>query len=421
MRLARAPPERRRRLGRGPALLRRSGVDRRGPSTASQTAWALLALHAAGERSHGARSAASAWLVATQRADGSWDEPQYTGTGFPSDYYINYHLYRLDVPDDGARPLPAPDGRRDDARPVDAPSDGGDARSRTRRSALPAAERGDGAGAGRELPGRQPAAAAARARAPARDLRLRAPRRRARRHARRAIAWPRSTGWKRELDRAYRRRRAEHPLLRAPAADAARVRAAARAVRAPDRGQPRRPARQPLRDLGAAARLLRAVGRPRRRARARRVRRGRRPRAIALSDSICTALQLAEHCQDVGRGPAPAGAIYLPLEDLARFGCSERGPRAPRTPSAPLRALLAFEVARARALLRARRAADRRAARRARGWPSPAFVAGGRAALDAIERAGYDVLAGAAAGRHAGARAGARCARHARRARRARR
>ncbi len=39
-----------------------------------------------------------AWLVATQRADGSWDEPQYTGTGFPSDYYINYHLYRLVVP-----------------------------------------------------------------------------------------------------------------------------------------------------------------------------------------------------------------------------------------------------------------------------------------------------------------------------------
>ena len=36
--------------------------------------------------------------MATQRADGSWDEPQYTGTGFPSDYYINYHLYRLTFP-----------------------------------------------------------------------------------------------------------------------------------------------------------------------------------------------------------------------------------------------------------------------------------------------------------------------------------
>jgi squalene-hopene/tetraprenyl-beta-curcumene cyclase len=36
--------------------------------------------------------------VSTQRADGGWDEPQYTGTGFPSDYYINYHLYRLTFP-----------------------------------------------------------------------------------------------------------------------------------------------------------------------------------------------------------------------------------------------------------------------------------------------------------------------------------
>ncbi len=69
----------------------------RGPSTASQTAWALLALHAAGERSQ-AMTRGIAWLVASQRPDGSWDEPQYTGTGFPSDYYINYHLYRLSFP-----------------------------------------------------------------------------------------------------------------------------------------------------------------------------------------------------------------------------------------------------------------------------------------------------------------------------------
>jgi squalene-hopene/tetraprenyl-beta-curcumene cyclase len=69
----------------------------RGPSTASQTGWALLALHAAGERSP-ALSRGLGWLLATQRADGGWDEPQYTGTGFPSDYYINYHLYRLTFP-----------------------------------------------------------------------------------------------------------------------------------------------------------------------------------------------------------------------------------------------------------------------------------------------------------------------------------
>ncbi len=69
----------------------------RGPSTASQTAWALLALQAAGERGT-ALSRGVGWLVATQRDDGGWDEPQYTGTGFPSDYYINYHLYRLTFP-----------------------------------------------------------------------------------------------------------------------------------------------------------------------------------------------------------------------------------------------------------------------------------------------------------------------------------
>ncbi len=69
----------------------------RGPSTASQTAWALLALHAA-EGPPEAIERGVGWLVATQRADGGWDEPQYTGTGFPSDYYINYHLYRLAFP-----------------------------------------------------------------------------------------------------------------------------------------------------------------------------------------------------------------------------------------------------------------------------------------------------------------------------------
>ncbi len=70
----------------------------RGTSTASQTAWALLALLAAGERESEATARGVAWLADSQRPDGTWDEPQYTGTGFPGDFYINYHLYRLVFP-----------------------------------------------------------------------------------------------------------------------------------------------------------------------------------------------------------------------------------------------------------------------------------------------------------------------------------
>ena len=71
----------------------------RGESTASQTAWALLALLAAGgdDAMHSAERGV-AYLAASQRADGTWDEPQFTGTGFPGDFYINYHLYRLVFP-----------------------------------------------------------------------------------------------------------------------------------------------------------------------------------------------------------------------------------------------------------------------------------------------------------------------------------
>ena len=93
----------------------------RGESTASQTAWALLALIAAGAgegRAHGtpgpdktswpgapdtrpenvAVEQGIRWLCEHQREDGTWDEPQYTGTGFPRDFYLNYHLYRLVFP-----------------------------------------------------------------------------------------------------------------------------------------------------------------------------------------------------------------------------------------------------------------------------------------------------------------------------------
>jgi squalene-hopene/tetraprenyl-beta-curcumene cyclase len=69
----------------------------RGTSTASQTAWALMALLAAGERGP-AVDRGVRWLADTQRPDGTWDEPQFTGTGFPRDFSINYHLYRLVFP-----------------------------------------------------------------------------------------------------------------------------------------------------------------------------------------------------------------------------------------------------------------------------------------------------------------------------------
>jgi squalene-hopene/tetraprenyl-beta-curcumene cyclase len=70
------------------------GLHGRGVSTASQTAWALLGLVAAGEARSKAAARAAAWLAETQRDDGDWDEPYFTGTGFPRDFLINYHLYR---------------------------------------------------------------------------------------------------------------------------------------------------------------------------------------------------------------------------------------------------------------------------------------------------------------------------------------
>ncbi len=113
---------------------------------------------------------------------------------------------------------------------------------------------------------------------------------------------------------------------------------------------------------------------------------------VALSDSICTALQLTEHWQDVAEDLA-RDRIYLPAEDMRRFGCSAEMLRAPTAPT-PLRTLLAFEVARARALLAA--GAPLLATLRGRHRIAVAgFIGGGRAALDAIERAQWDVLPGA--------------------------
>ncbi|WP_369200942.1 squalene--hopene cyclase [Streptomyces sp. PU-14G] len=69
-----------------------------GTSTASQTGWALMALLAAGEKDSKAVERGIGWLAETQREDGYWDEPYFTGTGFPWDFSINYHLYRMVFP-----------------------------------------------------------------------------------------------------------------------------------------------------------------------------------------------------------------------------------------------------------------------------------------------------------------------------------
>ncbi len=69
----------------------------RGESTPSQTAWAVFAFVAAGDRGEAAERGIR-FLVDAQLADGTWDEPHFTATGFPGDFYINYHLYRMVFP-----------------------------------------------------------------------------------------------------------------------------------------------------------------------------------------------------------------------------------------------------------------------------------------------------------------------------------
>jgi squalene synthase HpnC len=114
------------------------------------------------------------------------------------------------------------------------------------------------------------------------------------------------------------------------------------------------------------------------------------PAREPLSDAICTGLQLAEHLQDVAEDMR-AGRVYLPAADMRLFGCSEQDLQA--ASAAPrLRKLIAAQT---------RRAAEHLDAGAPligtlRGMPRAAiagYVAGGRAALAAIARADYDVLA----------------------------
>lgn len=69
-----------------------------GPATASQTAWALLGLLAAGLVNHPAVERGVNWLVDQQQADGTWTEDEFTGTGFPRVFYLKYHAYPIYFP-----------------------------------------------------------------------------------------------------------------------------------------------------------------------------------------------------------------------------------------------------------------------------------------------------------------------------------
>ena len=67
-------------------------------ATPSQTAWALLGYVAAGNAEDGNARRAADYLCGVQRPDGDWDEEHFTGTGFPLDFMIRYHLYRISFP-----------------------------------------------------------------------------------------------------------------------------------------------------------------------------------------------------------------------------------------------------------------------------------------------------------------------------------
>jgi squalene synthase HpnC len=113
-------------------------------------------------------------------------------------------------------------------------------------------------------------------------------------------------------------------------------------------------------------------------------------RTTTLSDDVCTALQVLEHCQDVVEDLRDRDRVYLPVEDLAAQGVTESDLAAPAT-SPELCAVVAAQVDRAARLL----AAGDPLVGELRGWAKVAvsgYVAGGRATVDAFARAGYDVV-----------------------------
>ncbi|MDQ7905767.1 squalene synthase HpnC [Phytohabitans sp. ZYX-F-186] len=115
------------------------------------------------------------------------------------------------------------------------------------------------------------------------------------------------------------------------------------------------------------------------------------PRAVELSDRVCTALQLVEHWQDVAEDRR-AGRVYLPQEDLAAFGVPESDLDLPQT-SPRLRRLMAYETDRAEALLDS----GTPLLGLLRGWARLAvtgYVAGGRAAIDGLRKTNWAIMSG---------------------------
>ena len=114
------------------------------------------------------------------------------------------------------------------------------------------------------------------------------------------------------------------------------------------------------------------------------------PERVALSDQVCSALQIVEHLQDVGEDYA-AGRVYLPATSMAEHGVAVADLGAAAT-SPALRRLVLAEATRAEAMLNA----GAPLVGRLRGWARVAvagFVAGGLATVAALRRSGGDVLA----------------------------
>lgn len=116
------------------------------------------------------------------------------------------------------------------------------------------------------------------------------------------------------------------------------------------------------------------------------------PERMVLSDRICTALQILEHCQDVVEDMTDKGRIYLPQEDLDRFGVQPADLKGPPA-STEVRALLAFQTQRALRLLDDGTPLVGTLTGTARLAIS-GYLAGGIATAEAIAMAGYDVMSG---------------------------